>query len=317
MKYYFAPLEGITGYLYRNCYHDHFYKMDKYFTPFITPHMNKSFNSRELNDILPENNQNKNVVPQVLTNNSDEFIKTMKELKQLGYTEVNLNLGCPSGTVVSRNRGSGFLSQTDKLHSFLEEVFTMSDIGISIKTRIGKVNPDEFPRLLEIFNEYPMVELIIHPRTQKDYYKGEPDFETFHFAKKYSKNPVCYNGNLFNCKRIEDFKNQNKDIDKIMIGRGLIANPFLIRQIEGNMVSEKETLKNFHNQLLSDYQEHLSGDRNVLFRMKELWFYMIQIFTENERYIKRIRKAERVNDYKIEVAKLFREQEINTEVGFH
>ena len=171
MNFYFAPMEGLTGYIYRNAHNAFFNNIDKYFSPFIVANQSSSFKTRELNDILPENNQGLVLIPQLLTNNAKDFINTSNKIKQLGYNEINLNLGCPSGTVVSKNRGSGFLSKTEELNVFFEEIFSQATTKISVKTRIGKDQPEEFYNLIEIFNKYPIEELIIHPRTQKIFIK--------------------------------------------------------------------------------------------------------------------------------------------------
>jgi len=170
MKYYLAPMEGITGYIYRNSYKKFFNNIDKYFTPFIVTNQGTSLKAKELKDVLPEHNKNMNIVPQILTNNSEGFINTSKRLQQLGYNEVNLNLGCPAGTVVSKNRGSGFLAKREELDLFLDEIFKINDMKISIKTRIGKDHPEEFYELIKIYNKYPLEELIIHPRTRQHYH---------------------------------------------------------------------------------------------------------------------------------------------------
>ena len=191
MKYYLAPLEGITGYIYRNTYEKYFHNIDKYFTPFIVPNKSRSFNTKELKDTLPENNKGMNIVPQILTNDSEGFITLSGKLQQLGYNEVNLNLGCPAGTVVSKNRGSGFLAKREELDMFLDEIFKINNMKISIKTRIGKDNSEEFYELIKIYNKYPIEELIIHPRTQKDFYGNKPNLEVFKDALALSTNPVC------------------------------------------------------------------------------------------------------------------------------
>ncbi|MEQ8199412.1 MAG: tRNA-dihydrouridine synthase family protein, partial [Clostridiaceae bacterium] len=197
MKYYLAPMEGITGYIYRNSYEKFFCNIDKYFTPFIVPNRSRSLKTKELRDILPENNKDiNNIVPQILTNDSEGFIATAKKLQQLGYKEINLNLGCPSGTVVSKNRGSGFLAQREELDVFLDEIFKMDHMKISIKTRIGKDSPEEFYELIKIYNKYPLEELIIHPRTRNDFYGNKPNLEVFKDALSLSTNPVCYNGDI-------------------------------------------------------------------------------------------------------------------------
>ncbi|MGN0144988.1 MAG: tRNA dihydrouridine synthase, partial [Clostridium sp.] len=297
MKFYFAPLEGVTGYVYRNAYNNYFGQIDKYFTPFVSPTANKCFTSRELNDIKPEHNKGLNVVPQILTNNSEYFIYTMNELKSMGYDEVNLNLGCPSGTVVAKGRGSGFLARKDELDRFLNDIFDKASVKISIKTRIGKDSSDEFPELVEIFNKYPLEELIIHPRIQQDFYKNTPNIEVFKEALKSSKNSVCYNGDIFNVNDYNKLKEECPNLNSIMLGRGIIANPGLIGEIKNGKIADKELLKSFHDSVYRGYTEILSGDRNVLFKMKEFWFYMIHMFEDNDKYAKKIRKVKSAREY--------------------
>ncbi len=309
MKFYFAPMEGLTGYIYRNAHHDIFNNVDKYFSPFIVANQSESFKTREINDILPENNQGLVLVPQLLTNNAVDFIHTSKKIKQLGYHEVNLNLGCPSGTVVSKNKGSGFLAKRDELDQFLDEIFTASVTKISIKTRLGKEQPEEFYEIIKIFNKYPISELIIHPRIQKDFYKNKPNLEMFKEALILSKNPVCYNGDLFNIQNIQDFTYDFPNVDTLMLGRGLITNPGLIGSVTDGIKMDKQLLKEFHDRIYEDYKKVLFGDRNVLFKMKEIWTYMILMFSDNAKYKKKIKKAEKLCDYEEAVASLFKEQD--------
>jgi len=310
MKYYLAPMEGITGFIYRNSYGKFFNNIDKYFTPFIIPNKSENLKTRELRDISPENNKGMNVVPQILTNDSEDFIATSRKLQQLGYNEVNLNLGCPSGTVVSKNRGSGFLAKREELDIFLDEIFKMEDIKISIKTRIGKDSPDEFYELIKIYNKYPIDELIIHPRTQKDFYGNNPNLEVFKDALSLSSNPVCYNGDIFTAgdhnKLIEAFP----EVKAVMLGRGIIANPGLMNLIKNNTNMDKKVLKDFHDEILYKHIEVFNEDRNALMRMKELWGYMIYIFSDNKKYAKKIKKAQNLRDYNEAVLSLFMEQEI-------
>lgn len=304
-------MEGLTGYIYRNA-HSAFFNnsIDKYFSPFIVPNQSDSFKTKELKDILPENNQGLVLIPQLLTNNAKDFIHTSKKIKQLGYTEINLNLGCPSGTVVSKNRGSGFLSKPKELDEFLEEIFSEAVTKISVKTRIGKDQPEEFYNLIEIFNKYPIKELIIHPRIQKDFYKNKPNLKVFKDALDLSKNPVCYNGDIFTIQDYKEFLNDFHSVETLMIGRGLLANPGLISDIENNTKLEKKLLKDFHDKIYDDYKRILFGDRNVLFKMKELWFYMMPMFSDNAKYAKKIRKSQRLYDYDAAVLNLFSEQDI-------
>lgn len=310
MKYYLAPLEGITSYVYRNAYHQYFHPMDKYFTPFIVPHKEKKFSTREKKELTPENNQGLFVVPQLLTNNAEDFLKTAKDITAFGYREINLNLGCPSGTVVSKKRGSGFLAFPDELDAFLYEIFEKADFDISIKTRIGKENPDEFYRLLEIYNKYQMKELIIHPRVQKDMYKNVPNWDMYEIAYRESKNPLCYNGDIFSVANLDEFKKRFPEANTVMLGRGIIANPALVNQIEQEDKELRNKLRGFHDKVYEEYQKISSGDKNVLFKMKELWFYMGNQFVGSEKLMKKIRKSEKLRDYESAVGAIFESCEL-------
>lgn len=305
MKYYLAPLEGVTTYVYRNAYHKHFHPMDKYFTPFIVPHKEKKFSTREKKELSPENNQGLFVVPQLLTNNAEDFLKTAKDIVAFGYDEINLNLGCPSGTVVAKKKGSGFLAFSEELDQFLDKIFTEADFRISVKTRIGKDNPEEFYRLLEIYNKYPLEELIIHPRVQTDFYKNSPNWEMYEVAYRTSKNPICYNGDIFAKYKYQEFVKQFPDTEKMMLGRGVISNPTLVSSINQKDDFTKEKILSFHDMIYEEYKQISSGDRNVLFKMKELWFYMANMFVEPEKYMKKIKKAERLRDYDMVIRELF------------
>ena len=316
MKLYFAPMEGITGYIYRNAYHSLFRPMDKYFTPFIAPKQDKTLNSRERNDILPEHNQGMYVVPQILTNRAEDFIRTARQLAEYGYQEVNLNLGCPSGTVVSKKKGAGFLGEKEALDRFFEEIFEALDMRISVKTRLGLDEAEEFGPLLAIFNRYPLEELIIHPRVQADYYKNTPDWEAFRKAAKQSRSPVVYNGDIFTAADYHRFAAAFPEEETVMLGRGILANPGLPGELEGKKRPDKQEIKRFLDRLEQDYREVLSGERDVLFRMKELWYYLGCLFCSSEKYVKKIRKAQRLCDYEEAVRSLFREQEIAENAGF-
>ena len=310
MKYYLAPMEGITGYIYRNTYEKFFHNIDKYFTPFIVSNKSTSLKTKELRDVLPENNKGMNIVPQILTNDSEGFINTSRKLQQLGYNEVNLNLGCPAGTVVSKNRGSGFLAKREELDIFLDEIFKIDDMKISIKTRIGKDSPEEFYELIKIYNKYPLEELIIHPRIQKDFYGNKPNLQVFKDALSLSTNPVCYNGDIFTADDLNKFMEAFPEVNTAMLGRGILANPGLIDEIRNNTFVDKKVLKDFHDEIFNKYIELFNEDKNAIFRMKELWGYMIYIFSDNKKYAKKIKKSQNLNDYNEAVLSLFREQEI-------
>ncbi|SQB36899.1 dihydrouridine synthase [Clostridium perfringens] len=310
MKYYLAPMEGITGFIYRNSYEKFFGGIDKYFAPFVVPNISKSLKTKELRDVLPENNKGINLVPQILTNDSEGFILTAKKLKDLGYNEINLNLGCPSGTVVGKKRGVGFLAHREELDKFLEEIFKINHMKISIKTRLGMDKPEEFYELIKIYNKYPMEELIIHPRTRQDFYGNKPNLEVFKDAISLSKNTLCYNGDIFTLEDHNKLVEEFKEVDKIMLGRGILANPALMNEILNNEFIDKNVLKEFHDEIFSKYREVFNEDRNAMFRMKELWGYMIYMFSNNKKYAKKIKKAQKVVDYNQAVTSLFLEQDI-------
>lgn len=314
-------MEGITGHVYRNLYRSCFHNIDKYFTPFIVGNRKAGMKARELKDVLPENNPDITIVPQILTADAVEFINTAKRLASLGYDEVNLNLGCPSGTVVSKGRGAGFLAFPDKLDAFFSEIFAKTDMKISVKTRLGKDDVAEFDGLLDIFCKYPLEELIVHPRIRNELYSGHPHLDVFSRAVHKCPFPVCYNGDIF---RMEDYcriRERFPDVSRIMIGRGILANPFLAEQIR---VSEEdaadtagastaelpgltvEFAEEFLGRLYEGYRKELSGDKDVLFKMKELWSYFIWMFDDDGKHIKEIRKAKNKTEYDMAVRSLLR-----------
>lgn len=316
MKFYFAPLEGISWYVYRNMQAKHFKAADCYITPFIAPNQKREIRNKDKQDILPEHNEGLCVVPQIIGNRADEFIDTARQLQDLGYKEVNLNLGCPSGTVVAKGKGSGFLSKPDELERFLDEIFSGLQMDISVKTRIGRYDEDEFYELMELFNRFPIKELTIHPRIQKEFYSGTPHMELFAYAYENSKNPICYNGDIF---KAEDYKKLAETFPKleaVMLGRGMLANPALLEEISGEGNVSKKRIKAFHDELLAVYEEMLFGEITVLHKMKELWHYMICIFTNGEKYGKQIRKAKTLTEYKGIVNALFAECEIMNGAGY-
>lgn len=294
-KIYMAPMEGVTGFIYRNTFARFFGGIDKYYTPFISPGEHKNFKSRELKDVLPENNEGLNVAVQMLTNNAELFIVTAHRMKDFGYKEVNLNLGCPSGTVVSKGKGSGFLSFPEKLDAFLDEIYnSLADTGldISVKTRLGRYEPDEFYELLDIYNKYPVSELIIHPRVQKDMYKNKPRMEFFDYAVKHSKNRLVYNSDICTVEDYENIINAYPDVSAVMLGRGLISNPGLAKQIIDGKQIDKDTLRAFYDALVDAYRAEIPDEKNVVFKIKENLFYLVNLFNDKDAYWKKIRKSD-------------------------
>lgn len=299
VKYYMAPLESVTTWIYRQAHAKIYGRLDKYFIPFLEPHEKRDFKTRELQEILPEHNENIYAVPQILTNRSEGFIKLAKALKDWGYEEVNLNLGCPSKTVVTKGKGSGFLAKPEELERFLTEIFDSlsGEVKISVKTRIGKEDPEEFPALLKLFNKYPMEELIIHPRVQKDGYGNVPRLELYELAEKQSVNPLCYNGDLYTREQIRNFAERFPGTERLMFGRGFLRDPGLLYNEEKDPKDIFEKFWAFHDLVYEGYQERNMGDRNVLFKMKELWSYQVYQFSEPERLFKTFKKVQDCNEY--------------------
>lgn len=334
MKIYMAPLEGVTGFVFRNAYEEFYGKgrVDKYFIPFISPNKTKGYTTREQNDIRPEHNVGINTVPQIMANDSELFLEAAAMLNDMGYKEINLNLGCPSGTVVSKFRGAGFLARPLELDSFLDKVLSspvMKDMNMSVKTRTGLNSHEEFRLLLEIYNDYPLSEIIIHPRVRTDYYKNTPDMEIFKWAVEESCNPVCYNGDIFTIEDYVRFAEMCPEVDRIMLGRGFVGNPGIIGQIghketpqgsqedgenahrlEGKndskdnvTIDEKlniiaaDTLKEFTDKLLNDYIRVMDNEVNAMHKMKEVWIYINQFNPGNEKAFKKIKKSHRLSEY--------------------
>ena len=299
VKYYMAPLESVTTWIYRQAHAKIYGRLDKYFIPFLEPHEKRDFKTRELQEILPEHNENIYAVPQILTNRSEGFIKLAKALKDWGYEEVNLNLGCPSKTVVTKPKGSGFLAKPEELERILTEIFDAlsGEVKISVKTRIGKEDPEEFPALLKLFNKYPMEELIIHPRVQKDGYGNVPRLELYELAEKQSVNPLCYNGDLYTREQIRNFAERFPGTERLMFGRGFLRDPGLLYNEGKDSKDIFEKFWAFHDLVYEGYQERNMGDRNVLFKMKELWSYQVYQFSEPERLFKTFKKVQDCNEY--------------------
>lgn len=310
MNIYLAPLEGITGWIYRGAVQKCFGGFDKYFIPFIKPNQMGRFSAREKKDILPEHNKGMHAVPQILTNCAEDFVQTAKKLEQYGYKEINLNVGCPSKTVVTKGRGAGFLAFPERLDLFLEEVFQNCPIDISVKTRIGTESGEEFPKLMDIYNKYPIKELIIHPRTQKDFYKNIPHMDVFEKALGTGRHKICYNGDLTSEEDVRNLSEQFPEVESIMIGRGVLADPAIARKIKGGDGADKAEMRHFHDMLYEAYCEEMSGERTVLYKMKELWFYLASSFTNSRPYAKKIKKAEKCAVYEKIIEELFASEEV-------
>lgn len=306
MELYFAPLEGITGAEFRRAHHQYFGGVDQYYAPFISPTVDHLFTPREKRNLFPEHNVGIPLVPQLLTKNADDFTWAADALFGMGYDEVNLNVGCPSGTVVAKGKGAGLMKDPDYLNEFLYEIYRRAGGKISVKTRLGLTDPEEFHRILNIFSRYPISLLIIHPRVRMDYYKPPIRMEYFEQAMRDYEGPLCYNGGLVTARDAAEFGEKHPAVGRLMIGQGLLANPALGRQIKGGAPLGREELKGFHDTLYHGYLESFKSGRNTISHMKELWLFLQRSFEGGEKLFKQIKKAEETTKYEQAVEEIFR-----------
>ena len=300
-----APMEGITGYAFRRVHAEVFGALDRYYTPFISPlpKVGAPFSKRNSRELDPANNQGLNVVPQLLTNDADRFIWAAGLLADMGYREVNLNLGCPSGTVVAKEKGSGLLRNLPRLEAFLADVCGRSPLPVSVKTRIGIANDDEYDELLALFCRCGIAELIVHPRVQKDFYDGAPRQELYGKTLERAPFPVAYNGDTFTLDDFNTLVAAYPQTRHVIIGRGLLANPALAREIRGGGGLTCEELKRFHDKLYESYANDMGG--NAVFRMKEWWGYAKCAFADPGSVHRAIRKLRRADEYETAARRIF------------
>jgi tRNA-dihydrouridine synthase len=316
-----APLEGITGYIVRNAFHHNFDGIDKFYTPFISAGQN--LKGKALRDILPENNEGITLIPQLMSNCAKDVQKMSRPLAAYGYDEINLNIGCPSGTVTSKKRGAGLLTDLELLDHFLEEVFAKIDIQVSVKTRVGYYSTEEWHAILEIYQKYPVKELIIHPRVREEFYKGTPHLDCFELAVQAyadaspaTATTLCYNGDITSVESCRAIREKFPDICHIMIGRGLISHPGLAAQIkyakESGMPTKpcysdaeyRERIRNFHDEIYSNFCANFSGEKDAMLHMKEIWGFLKDSFADSDKAVKKILKSQNCMEYKIAVQAL-------------
>lgn len=354
-----APMEGVTGFVYRNAYHRHYRPMERYYTPFLSPTGEGNLSTREKNDVLPAHNEGMHVVPQILTNRPEQLLRVAAYLRELGYEEVNLNLGCPAPTVVTKHKGAAMLAEPATLNAFLDKVCTgLASIGmrLSIKTRLGMEQPEQFETLLPIFNRYPLTELILHPRVRSDFYTGKPRLCWYQYAVQHSVHPLCYNGDVNGLRSYQEVRTaiqaartakaaqtakeaqmaktlhpvstalaplvttvpqaeaNPKEQLSLMLGRGLLSAPWLAEDLSGapdlpvrSEAAEKERLQAFHQDLYEGYRRLMSGEQPALFKMKEVWTYLIRPFDGGDTLLKKLKKTKTAAQYEATVQTIFRE----------
>ena len=341
-----GPFQGITDAPFRNVFKRHFGGIDKFYTPFFTGIQKDHAKNLQGEEIDPRYNDVETLTPQILSTDSEEILRFAKQCKQLGYKEINLNMGCPFPRVANKKRGCGLLPYPDKVEELLENVFEEIDINFSVKCRLGYFSADEINAILPIFNRFPLSELIIHPRIGKQLYKGEADVEQFKALIPMINAPLVYNGDIVSVEsfeRIREMINDDpsthgqtlgsdgyKTVNQFMLGRGLLANPFLAeeikaqnclvprndttRMLEDCMVSVTMTkTQRLHHYILDLYEDrlrHAGGSSKVLGRMKELWSYLMNSFDDPQNVWRKIKKINALKEYEEQVERIFEEHEL-------
>ena len=300
MRFYFAPMEGLTDSIYRRLHHKYFPGLSRYYMPFLSPTIHRTLTHREDRELPVADSVPFTAIPQVLTKVPEDFLWAARVCADRGYEEVNLNVGCPSGTVVAKGKGSGMLRSPEALDRFFDGVFSASPLPISVKTRLGVESVEEFPALLEVFNRYPIKELTIHPRVRKEFYNGSVHRDWFDYAYENSRNPLCYNGDILTLSQVEELQEAYPKLEAVMIGRGLVADPGMVTGGTDVMALEA-----FMNELMAVYEVEFGGARNAIFRLKENWGFLHDRFEGSEKLWKRLRKTTDAAEFKAITAEIF------------
>ena len=311
----FAPLEGMTDALYRRVHRDTFGGIRKYYMPFVSPAASLSFTSRQQFDLSPAQNAGMPAVPQVLCRDAGLFADMAALLRDAGYEEVNLNLGCPSGTVTAKGKGAGMLRDPDALRRFLDGVFARSPLPVSLKTRIGFSSVEEWPALLEIFVQYPVKEWILHPRTCREFYSGTPHRACYGEALRRAPFPVICNGDLFTADACREFFRMYPDAPGIMLGRGIAANPALAQAALGGQDLTLDALRLFHDRLYRAYRKYWP-ETAAVGRMHGIMAYLIQAVDCPDVAVRALRRSTRGEEYEDAACRVFAQARVREPVCF-
>ena len=308
MLYYAAPMEGLTDRVWRQAHQKWFGpagNADRYYAPFISPPENRVLIKKKMAELAPAANPGAPVIPQLLAKDGELAAWMIGELRRMGYTEVNLNFGCPSGTVTAKDKGSGMLRDPQKLDAFLDAVFSQAGGPVSVKTRLGVARAEEFGEILNVYNKYPLCELTIHPRVMKQLYRGQADREAFAACLPACTAPVCYNGDVTTVDDLRALEAAFPELSGIMVGRGLIADPALLRKAVGGPAASREELRGYHDELYHGYTEAFGMASCAVSRMKAHWFYLIHLFDGADALEKPLRKAREGWEYETVVNQIF------------
>lgn len=310
MHIYLAPLRGLTDFIYRNTLCLHFKGLDGALAPFITTVRGKSVKLSHIKDILPKNNSCIHLVPQLIGNEPSSFVILADKLFEMGYKTVNWNLGCPYPMVIHKKRGAGLLPYPELIENFLAKTLSEIKCQLSVKMRLGCNDGNEYIKTIPVLNKFSLSEVILHPRTAKQMYKGDIDLDAFEKCLELSSNPVVFNGDITDKESFKRIKDRFETIDRIMIGRGMLMRPYLAEMIKStDNFQEKDLSKrlaSFHADLLSLYGSAISGQKQLLDKMKQLWRYLSFSFDNREQALKKIQRSKTLDDYRDSVENIFK-----------
>jgi tRNA-dihydrouridine synthase len=311
-----SPLQGFTDFRFRNAFQRFFGGIDQYIAPYIRVSGKLEIKPANERDILPANNRSLDLIPQIITKDADEFLFVAKYVQKLGYTELNWNLGCPYPMIAKRGMGSGLLRMPEKIDEILTRVCAETDIQVSVKMRLGYESSQEIFHVLPVLERYRLANITIHPRIGKQLYRGEVDLKTFEECLGQSSHKIFYNGDITSVGSFREMKERFPTINHWMIGRGLIADPFLPAMIKAdNPVypeNRYEIFNSFHDALFSSYEEALSGQKHLLMKMYSFWEFFIQSFPLSPKCLKKIKKARNLSVYREVVKQLIYNEAVNS-----
>ena len=305
-----SPLQGFTDFRFRNAFHRYFEGIDTFYSPYIKLNGKLVIKGSYERDILPENNTTLEVIPQIITNDAEEFLFVANYVQQLGYKELNWNLGCPYPMVAKCGMGSGLISNTSQIEHILKRVHNETDIIVSMKMRMGYENPSEILDVFPILEQYPIKNIAIHARIGKQLYKGGVDLDSFQKCLDTSKQKIYYNGDITSVEKFRMMQERFPSIDHWMIGRGLIADPFLPSMIKNNTTeypkNKMEIFEAFHDTIYQEYDAYLSGPTPIRMKMLGFWEYFSESFSNPQKTFKKIKKAGNSKNYEIAVKEIFK-----------
>jgi tRNA-dihydrouridine synthase len=302
-----APLRGVTGCAFRDAFCRHFGGLSRAVAPFVPTVRGTRVKPAILAELLPARNRALPLVPQVIGKDPADLTLMLGALRDLGYRRADLNAGCPWPMVARKGRGAGLLRDADTLRRMLDAGCAAMPGGFSIKVRLGLATPDLLPQRMEILNAYPLCEVTIHPRTARQMYEGHADQAAFAACAALCRHPVVYNGDIRTAADGDFLRARYPGVQSWMIGRGLIADPYLAERLRGATgVRDLSRLRAFLEELLAAACAESHGEKPVLGRCKELWGYLAPSLCRDGTLLRRIRLCHRIDEYRRTLDELFR-----------